>query len=132
MFRSVLLFIALLLASAVTFAAPPTCVTGAPGDTTVTLTGVAPTTDVNGNPLTGVTLTYNVYRATTSGGEGATPYKSGLTTPQLTDATLTPGTYYYTMTAVDANGESTPTPEVCKSIAKPAAAPLSPAPLTIK
>jgi fibronectin type 3 domain-containing protein len=50
---------------------------------------------------------YSVYRATTSGGEGATPVKTGLTGTTLTDTGLTNGvTYFYQVTAVSAQGES--------------------------
>jgi fibronectin type 3 domain-containing protein len=58
------------------------------------------------NAVTGAT-SYNVYRATTAGAEGSTPYVSGLTTTTYTDTAVTNGTkYYYQFTAVNANGES--------------------------
>ena len=51
--------------------------------------------------------TYNVYRSTTSGGEGATPVSTGVTATSFTDTGLTAGTtYYYQVTAVNAQGES--------------------------
>jgi fibronectin type 3 domain-containing protein len=51
--------------------------------------------------------TYNVYRSTASGAEGATPFKTGLAATTFTDTGLTSGTtYYYQVTAVNAAGES--------------------------
>jgi fibronectin type 3 domain-containing protein/O-glycosyl hydrolase len=68
---------------------------------------------------TGAT-SYNIYRSTTSGGEGSTPYKTGVTATTFTDTGLTNGTtYYYEVTAVDGGGEGSPSSEVS---AKPAAA----------
>jgi hypothetical protein len=49
---------------------------------------------------------YNVYRGTTSGGEGSTPYAS-LTGTTFIDTHMTPGVvYYYEVTAVNAYGQS--------------------------
>jgi hypothetical protein len=56
---------------------------------------------------------YNVYRGTSSGGEGSTAFKTGLTTTSFTDASVTPGTkYYYQVTAVNSFGESPRSSEV--------------------
>src|SRR5207237_1314190 len=41
--------------------------------------------------VTGAT-SYNVYRSTTSGGEGSTPYRSGITSTSFSDTGLTNGT----------------------------------------
>ena len=50
---------------------------------------------------------YNLYRATTSGGEGDTPYKAGLATTSYADTEVTEGTtYYYTVASVNASGTS--------------------------
>jgi fibronectin type 3 domain-containing protein len=50
---------------------------------------------------------YNVKRATTSGGPYSTTVATVLTNPAFTDTGLTNGTtYYYVVTAVNANGES--------------------------
>jgi len=60
------------------------------------------------------TATFNVYRGSTSGGEGATPIANGLSTPAYTDTAVTNGqTYYYTVTAVNSalGGESPPSSE---------------------
>jgi len=50
---------------------------------------------------------YNIYRAATAGGEGATPIQTGVTATSYTDSGLTNGTtYYYKVTAVNPLGES--------------------------
>jgi fibronectin type 3 domain-containing protein len=52
-------------------------------------------------------VSYNVYRATTAGGEGTKPTWSGLAGTSYVDATAAPGTtYYYVVSAVDANSAS--------------------------
>jgi len=59
---------------------------------------------------TGVT-SYRVYRATTPGGEGATPLVT-VTSPTYTDSAVTSGTtYYYQFSALNAAGESARTGE---------------------
>jgi fibronectin type 3 domain-containing protein len=46
--------------------------------------------------------TFNLYRATTSGGEGTTPLVTGITSTSYVDTTATAGTkYYYTVTGVN-------------------------------
>jgi fibronectin type 3 domain-containing protein len=63
------------------------------------------------NAVTGAT-SYNLYRSTTAGGEGSTPFVSGLSTTSYTDTTVINGTkYYYQATAVNASGESAKSPE---------------------
>ncbi|HEY4300120.1 MAG TPA: malectin domain-containing carbohydrate-binding protein [Candidatus Didemnitutus sp.] len=63
--------------------------------------------------------TYNVYRATSAGGEGATPYVSGVTSTSYIDNSVTAGTtYYYKVAAVNSAGTSGQSTEV-------SAAPLS-------
>jgi subtilase family serine protease len=57
--------------------------------------------------------TYNIYRSLTPGGEGSTPFMTGVTTTSFTDTGLTDGTtYYYTVTAVNSAGESSQSSEV--------------------
>lgn len=52
---------------------------------------------------------YNVYRGTTSGSEGATPIAAGITTTTYRDMGVTNGTtYYYTIAGVNAAGTSAP------------------------
>jgi glucose/arabinose dehydrogenase len=51
--------------------------------------------------------TYSVYRATSTGGQGATPLVTGLTVPAYSDTTVAFGpTYYYVVTAFTLGGES--------------------------
>jgi len=56
---------------------------------------------------------YNVYRGTTSGGEGTTPIATGLAGTTYTNTGLTNGTtYYYKVAAVNSGGTSGPSNEV--------------------
>ncbi len=69
------------------------------------------------NPVSGAT-SYNLYRSTTPGGEGATPFKTGLSSPSFTDPGLVPGTnYYYQVTAVGATDQSSPSSEATATVA---------------
>ncbi|MGA3008415.1 MAG: malectin domain-containing carbohydrate-binding protein, partial [Opitutaceae bacterium] len=62
---------------------------------------------------------YTIYRGTSAGGEGFTPYAMDITGTSFTDNNVTVGTtYYYTIVAVDSAGNSTASTEV-------SAAPLS-------
>ncbi|MDR3711036.1 MAG: fibronectin type III domain-containing protein [Capsulimonadaceae bacterium] len=80
-----------------TFAPVPTGLLASAGNKQVSLTW---------NPSGGAT-SYNIYRGTTSGGEGSTAYKTGVTTASYADTSVNDGTkYFYTVTAVDAGGES--------------------------
>jgi Legume lectin domain/Fibronectin type III domain len=52
-------------------------------------------------------ISYNIYRSTSSAGEGSTPFRTGLTTTSFTDTGLAAGTtYYYQVSAVNSQGES--------------------------
>jgi hypothetical protein len=56
---------------------------------------------------------YNIYRSTTPGGEGGTPYQTGITATSFTDTGVSNGTtYYYQVTAVSSGGESARSAEV--------------------
>jgi fibronectin type 3 domain-containing protein len=82
--------------SAATLSAP-TGLTATAGNGQVALTW---------NTVSGAT-SYNIYRSMTSGGEGGTPYKTGVTSASFTDTGLTNGTtYYYTVAAVNSTANS--------------------------
>lgn len=49
---------------------------------------------------------YNVYRSPTSGGEGSTPYRAGVTATSFVDTVNNGVTYYYQVSAVNSVGES--------------------------
>jgi fibronectin type 3 domain-containing protein len=73
---------------------------------------------------------YNLYRGTAPGGENSTPVATGITGTGFTDNGLTNGTtYFYQVTAVNANGESprsneaSATPSALPPAAVPPAAP---------
>jgi fibronectin type 3 domain-containing protein len=77
--------------------AVPAGLTASSGDTQVTLAWKA----------SGGAATYNIYRATAAGGEGATPIRTGLTATSFTDTIVTNGTrYFYKVAAVNASGTS--------------------------
>ena len=82
--------------------AAPTGVGAVPGPGQVALSWAS----VNG------ATSYNIYRSTTPGGEGTTPYQTNIPTNFFTDAGL-PGntTYYYEITAVGGGGEAHPSAE---------------------
>jgi fibronectin type 3 domain-containing protein len=74
---------------------------------------------------------YNVYRSTSSGGEGATAYASGLTSPSYTDTSVTAGTtYYYKVAAVNSTGTSAQSSEVSATPTSAVTVPSAPAGLT--
>ncbi len=88
----------------------PTGLTATPGNAQVSLSWSA---------SSGAT-TYNVYRATTSGGEGSTAYATGITTTTYTNTGLTSGTkYFYTVAAVNAGGTSAQSSEVSATTMPP-------------
>lgn len=100
--------IAALLLSAAAFA-QSTSVTKVAGQT-VTFTWTAPTTNTDGSAISG-SLTYSVYScpstATAGGAASAcTAAVTGLSALTWTSAALTAGTFYYAVTASDANGQS--------------------------
>jgi len=77
----------------------PTNLQATSGNGRVTLTWVAPSTD-GGNPVSG----YKVYRGTTAGSETLLVTVGNVTT--YTDSSVSNGqTYYYTVSAVNSNGE---------------------------
>ncbi|MGO8671501.1 MAG: fibronectin type III domain-containing protein [Capsulimonadaceae bacterium] len=91
-------------------------------------TGLTPTAgnasvSLNWNASSGAT-SYNVYRATATGGEGTTAYATGLTATSYSDTAVTNGTtYFYTVAAVNAVGASSQSTEVSATPVAPPAAP---------
>jgi hypothetical protein len=89
----------------------PGSLTAASANSQVNLAWTAPT----GNPA----ASYNLYRSTTQGGEGATPYKTGLTSLTMADVSVANGTtYYYQVSGVNGYGEG---PKSAEATATPAA-----------
>jgi len=81
----------------------PTGLSAAPGNAQVSLSWAA----------SSGAATYNLYRSTSSGGEGTTAYQTGLTGTSYTDTGLTNGvTYFYTLAAVNTGGSSGQSSEV--------------------
>ena len=77
----------------------PSGVTATAGNASVSLSWSAST---GSTPIT-----YNVYRGTSSGGEGLTPVTTGISTPMYTDSGLANGTtYYYKIAATNSVGTS--------------------------
>src|SRR5262249_31688232 len=57
--------------------------------------------------------TFNIYRGTSPGGESAVPFATGISATSFIDTKVVSGTtYYYTISAVDAGGESETSAEV--------------------
>jgi fibronectin type 3 domain-containing protein len=70
------------------------------------------------------TASYNVYRSTTAGGEGTTPYATGVTSTTYIDTNVTNGTtYFYTVVADNAGGLSAPTNEASATPSYPPSTP---------
>ncbi|MHB8910895.1 MAG: fibronectin type III domain-containing protein [Syntrophales bacterium] len=83
--------------------AAPTDVTATPGNGQVTIAWTA---------VSGAT-SYNIYWSTTSGVAPANGTKiTGATSPYTQSGLINDTTYYYVVTAVDGNGESTPSSQV--------------------
>jgi predicted phage tail protein len=102
----------------------PQGLTATGGDGTVTLAWQAPTSN-GGSPITG----YNVYRGTTPGGEGATPFATGVTTTGYTDNAVSNGTtYHYVVKAVNVVGPSTASNEASATPSAPTGATVPGAP----
>ncbi|GFN30825.1 endo-1,4-beta-xylanas [Paenibacillus curdlanolyticus] len=100
--------------------AAPTGVTATAGSGSVTLTWAA---------SSGAT-SYNVKRATTSGGPYTT-VATGITGTTYTNTALTNGTtYYYVVTAVNANGESTASAQVSATPTSGVSVPAAPTGVT--
>lgn len=95
---------------------PPAAPTG------LTATGGNAQVSLSWTPSSGAS-TYNVYRGTTAGAEGATPLTSGVSTASYTDSGVTNGTkYYYVVAAVNTYGTSAKSSEVSATPAAPTTA----------
>ncbi len=85
--------------NATTLTDPPISVTATHGPGVISLSWTASTGAV----------TFNVYRGTTPNGEDETPIATGLTSTSYSDANVTIGqTYYYKVTAINANADRKP------------------------
>jgi hypothetical protein len=97
-------------ATPVTAPAAPEVTATSPSTGTIVLSWTAPAD--GGSAITG----YNVFRSNVPGGEGTVAYAS-VTTTSFSDLGLTTGdTWYYTVTAVNAFGESAPSVEVSATV----------------
>ena len=66
----------------------------------------------------GNVTSYNVFRSTASGAEGATPYRAGLLTPTFTDGAVSPSqTYDYRVVALNDTNASDLSSEVAATVA---------------
>lgn len=71
-------------------------------------------------PGDGTATGFNFYRATSPGGEGSTPVVTGISAWSYADPSVVAGdTYYYTVTAFNANGESAQSNELSATIPSP-------------
>ncbi|HWB58677.1 MAG TPA: LamG-like jellyroll fold domain-containing protein [Chthoniobacteraceae bacterium] len=72
-------------------------------------------------------VSYNIYRSTSPGGEGSTPYATGVTGLNYTDSSVTIGTpYYYKISAVNDQGAAGPMSTEVSAAATPAVPALKP------
>ncbi len=87
--------------SGTTITAAPTGLAATAGNGAVNLSWTAPSAYG--------ALSYNVYRSTTPGGEGGAALATGVTATTYADGSVTDGTtYYYEVTAVNANSQRVP------------------------
>lgn len=111
------LLITLLLMCAWGAAQAQTCVQGTA--LTATLTFTAVTLNIDGSPII-APVSYNLYQGTSP---STLVVVSGVTKPgtgNVINTGLAPGTYYWAVTAVDANGlEGAKSALVCKTFPKP-------------
>ncbi len=85
--------------NATTLTVPPSDLTATAGSGVINLSWTAPSG----------AATFNIYRGTSPGNEGATPLYTGVTTTSFVDTTVTSGTtYYYTVTSVNLNSTYQP------------------------
>ncbi len=93
---------------------------GAPGKAAACTIPAPPGEELHANPDSSITLTltaspgatsYNIYRSTTSGAEGTTPYATTTATTYVDKNLSSTPIYFYEFTAVNSCGESARTPE---------------------
>ncbi len=102
-----------------TVASAPLGLVASAADGSVALAWQMPTSD-GGSGIT----SYNVYRGTSAGGEGATPIATNVALRTFTDSTVSNGTaYFYKVAAVNAVG---PSPQSNEASATPRAATAAP------
>src|SRR5262249_55015180 len=96
-----------LLGLALAFSGPLAAHATVPSPPTAVWTYLSGSNIIVGWNVSSGATSYNIYRGTTSGGEGATAYGtlSGGSSNRYTDTGVTSGTtYYYKVTAVNASG----------------------------
>jgi fibronectin type 3 domain-containing protein len=113
-------FAALLVLGSLGFGAPAApAQTRAAGAAACTIPA-PPGEELTANPDSSITITltasagatsYNIYRSTTSGAEGNTPYATSTATTYVDKNLSGTPTYFYELTAVNSCGESARTPE---------------------
>jgi fibronectin type 3 domain-containing protein len=83
-----------------------------PGAPTLVASPATGAVNLSWSPVAGA-VSYNLYRSTTAGAEGTTPYITGISGTAYSDTAVTVGTpYYYKLTAVNSGGEGAPSSEV--------------------
>lgn len=118
---SALLCLAAFASLASAQAATPTCVTGTKGAApTASISFAPPATQSDGTALpSGTAFTYNLYQGTASGAEVKVASSSSGSPITVNTGIVSATTYYWYVTVVDANGESAPSNEVCKTFPAP-------------
>ena len=109
-------------AAIVTDPSAPTGLAASDASNKISLTWTAPAPGFD-------SYTYSIYRGMSPAGEAATPYVTGLTSTSYNDTNLTGNTtYYYTVVAVVADGQSVPSNEASAHFTVPTATIPTPSP----
>jgi len=64
-------------------------------------------------------VSYNVYQASAAGAQGSTPVQTGITGTNATISGLASGNYFFVVTSVSGNGESSPSNEAAATVNVP-------------